>query len=106
MENFALGLSMGFILAGKLGSSSSAHTRADLRFRAAAREHAHTAPSPHHRLPPLAVSPAVVVGAMFDLKQAGYGVAKNIPVIVVAAASFDDVVGTLQIDNVSLLVAR
>ena len=56
MENFALGLSMGFILAGKLGqgtndgsfaSSSSAHTRADLRFRAAAREHAHTAPSPH-----------------------------------------------------------
>mmetsp|Transcript_58149 Transcript_58149/g.161033 ORF Transcript_58149/g.161033 Transcript_58149/m.161033 type:complete len:547 (+) Transcript_58149:696-2336(+) len=54
MENFGLGLSMGFILA--------------------------------------AVSPAVVVGAMFDLKQAGYGVKQNIPVIVVAAASFDDVV--------------
>ena len=50
---------------------------------------------PHYRLLP-AVSPAVVVGAMFDLKQAGYGVAKNIPVIVVAAASFDDVVGTLE----------
>lgn len=54
MDNFGLGLSMGFILA--------------------------------------AVSPAVVVGAMFDLKQGGYGVKQNIPVIVVAAASFDDVV--------------
>jgi len=39
-----------------------------------------------------AVSPAVVVGAMFELKKHGYGVAKNIPVLVVAAASFDDVV--------------
>jgi len=39
-----------------------------------------------------AVSPAVVVGAMFELKKHGYGVAKNIPVLIVAAASFDDVV--------------
>jgi len=51
---FALGLSLGFILA--------------------------------------AVSPAVVVGAMFDLKKRGYGVKQNIPVLVVAAASMDDVV--------------
>ena len=39
-----------------------------------------------------AVSPAVVVGAMFELKKAGYGVKANIPVLVVAAASFDDVI--------------
>ena len=39
-----------------------------------------------------AVSPAVVVGAMFELKKKGYGVKQNIPVLVVAAASFDDVV--------------
>jgi len=39
-----------------------------------------------------AVSPAVVVGAMFDLKKRGYGVKQNIPTLVVAAASMDDVV--------------
>ena len=39
-----------------------------------------------------AVSPAVVVGAMFDLKKQGYGVKQNIPTLVVAAASMDDVV--------------
>jgi len=39
-----------------------------------------------------AVSPAVVVGAMFELKKKGYGVKQNIPVLVVAAASMDDVV--------------
>jgi len=39
-----------------------------------------------------AVSPAVVVGGMFDLQSRGYGVAKGIPSLVVAAASFDDVV--------------
>eukprot|EP00929_Paragymnodinium_shiwhaense_P108172 TRINITY_DN744_c0_g3_i1.p1 TRINITY_DN744_c0_g3~~TRINITY_DN744_c0_g3_i1.p1 ORF type:complete len:528 (-),score=120.21 TRINITY_DN744_c0_g3_i1:301-1884(-) len=39
-----------------------------------------------------AVSPAVVVGGMFDLQRRGYGVAKGIPSLVVAAASFDDVV--------------
>jgi len=39
-----------------------------------------------------AVSPAVVVGAMFELKKKGFGVKQNIPVLVVAAASFDDVV--------------
>ena len=39
-----------------------------------------------------AVSPAVVVGAMFDLKKKGYGVKQNIPTLVVAAASMDDVV--------------
>jgi len=39
-----------------------------------------------------AVSPAVVVGGMFDLQKRGYGIAKGIPSLVVAAASFDDVV--------------
>eukprot|EP00429_Kryptoperidinium_foliaceum_P062688 CAMPEP_0176079620 /NCGR_PEP_ID=MMETSP0120_2-20121206/39822_1 /TAXON_ID=160619 /ORGANISM="Kryptoperidinium foliaceum, Strain CCMP 1326" /LENGTH=529 /DNA_ID=CAMNT_0017413377 /DNA_START=42 /DNA_END=1631 /DNA_ORIENTATION=+ len=39
-----------------------------------------------------AVSPAVVVGGMFDLQSRGYGVAEGIPSLVVAAASFDDVV--------------
>ncbi len=39
-----------------------------------------------------AVSPAVVVLGMFELQSLGYGVAKGIPSLVVAAASFDDVV--------------
>ena len=39
-----------------------------------------------------AVSPAVVVLGMFDLQSRGFGVAKGIPSLVVAAASFDDVV--------------
>lgn len=39
-----------------------------------------------------AVSPAVVVGGMFSLQSQGYGVAQGIPSLVVAAASFDDVV--------------
>lgn len=39
-----------------------------------------------------AVSPAVVVGGMFDMQAQGYGVVKGIPTLVVAAASFDDVV--------------
>merc|ERR1719359_562935 len=39
-----------------------------------------------------AVSPAVVVGGMFDLQQRHYGVEKGVPSLVVAAASFDDVV--------------
>lgn len=39
-----------------------------------------------------AVSPAVVVGGMFNLQKKGYGTAKGIPSLVVAAASFDDVV--------------
>eukprot|EP00919_Chromeraceae_sp_WS-2016_P024790 GHVR01058586.1.p1 GENE.GHVR01058586.1~~GHVR01058586.1.p1 ORF type:complete len:595 (+),score=140.75 GHVR01058586.1:170-1954(+) len=38
-----------------------------------------------------AVSPAVVVGGMFALQRAGYGVDQGIPSLVVAAASFDDV---------------
>uniref|UniRef100_A0A0G4HC41 Cation/H+ exchanger transmembrane domain-containing protein n=1 Tax=Chromera velia CCMP2878 TaxID=1169474 RepID=A0A0G4HC41_9ALVE len=38
-----------------------------------------------------AVSPAVVVGGMFELQKQGYGVEKGIPSLVVAAASFDDV---------------
>ena len=42
-----------------------------------------------------AVSPAVVVVQMFDLHERGYGVAKGIPSIVVAAASMDDVVAML-----------
>lgn len=39
-----------------------------------------------------AVSPAVVVSGMFDLQAKGYGIIKGIPSLVVAAASFDDVV--------------
>eukprot|EP00892_Ulva_mutabilis_P007649 jgi/Ulvmu1/5256/UM022_0049.1 len=39
-----------------------------------------------------AVSPAIVVSGMFELQTAGFGVKKGIPSIVVAAASFDDVV--------------
>lgn len=39
-----------------------------------------------------AVSPAVVVVGMFNLQRQGYGVAKGIPSLVVAAASFDDVI--------------
>lgn len=39
-----------------------------------------------------AVSPAVVVVGMFDLHKRGYGVKKGIPSLVVAAASFDDIV--------------
>lgn len=42
-----------------------------------------------------AVSPAVVVVGMFDLQQRGYGRAKGIPSLVVAAASMDDVVAML-----------
>ena len=42
-----------------------------------------------------AVSPAVVVVGLFDLHSRGYGVAKGIPSIVVAAASMDDVVAML-----------
>ena len=38
-----------------------------------------------------AVSPAVVVPGMLDLGARGYGVAKGVPTMVVAAASFDDV---------------
>ena len=39
-----------------------------------------------------AVSPAVVVPSLLDLQQKGYGVAKGIPTMVLAAASFDDVI--------------
>lgn len=38
-----------------------------------------------------AVSPAVVVPGMLDLQARGFGTAKGIPTMVVAAASFDDV---------------
>lgn len=38
-----------------------------------------------------AVSPAVVVPSLLDLQQRGYGVSKGIPTMVLAAASFDDV---------------
>mmetsp|Transcript_14208 Transcript_14208/g.31760 ORF Transcript_14208/g.31760 Transcript_14208/m.31760 type:complete len:514 (-) Transcript_14208:1433-2974(-) len=39
-----------------------------------------------------AVSPAVVVGGMIDLRRRGYGVGKGIPSLVIAAASLDDIV--------------
>ena len=38
-----------------------------------------------------AVSPAVVVPCMLSLSEKGYGVAKGIPTLVIAAASVDDV---------------
>lgn len=38
-----------------------------------------------------AVSPAVVVPSLLDLQQRGYGVAKGIPSMILAAATFDDV---------------
>lgn len=49
-----------------------------------------------------AVSPAVVVSGMFDLQNKGYGVRKGIPSIVVAAASFDDILaitGTVPVPD-------
>ena len=39
-----------------------------------------------------AVSPAVVVPSLLDLQLRGYGVAKGIPTMILAAATFDDVV--------------
>lgn len=39
-----------------------------------------------------AVSPAVVVPSMLGLQEKGYGVAKGIPTMVLAASSFDDVI--------------
>ena len=39
-----------------------------------------------------AVSPAVVVGGMLNLRRNGYGVSKGIPSLVIAAASLDDIV--------------
>lgn len=39
-----------------------------------------------------AVSPAVVVGGMLNLRRRGYGVGKGIPSLVIAAASLDDIV--------------
>ena len=39
-----------------------------------------------------AVGPAIVIQLMFDLQKRGLGVAKGIPALVVAAASFDDLV--------------
>ena len=38
-----------------------------------------------------AVSPAVVVSCLLSLQERGYGVAKGIPTLVIAAASMDDV---------------
>jgi NhaP-type Na+/H+ or K+/H+ antiporter len=38
-----------------------------------------------------AVSPAVVVPSMLSLHEQGYGMAKGIPTLVIAAASVDDV---------------
>jgi solute carrier family 9B (sodium/hydrogen exchanger), member 1/2 len=39
-----------------------------------------------------AVGPAIVIQLMFDLQKRGWGVDKGIPALVVAAASFDDLV--------------
>lgn len=39
-----------------------------------------------------AVSPAVVVPSLLGLQERRYGIAKGIPTLVIAAASFDDVI--------------
>ena len=38
-----------------------------------------------------AVSPAVVVPCLLHLSEMGYGIAKGIPTLVIAASSIDDV---------------
>lgn len=38
-----------------------------------------------------AVSPAVVIPCLFSLQERGYGTQKGIPTLIVAAASFDDI---------------
>lgn len=40
-----------------------------------------------------AVSPAVVVPSLLSLKEKGYGENKGISTLVIAASSFDDVIG-------------
>lgn len=53
-----------------------------------------------------AVSPAVVVPGLLDLQNRGYGVAKGIPTMILAAASFDDVVAITGFGlSVSLIFA-
>jgi hypothetical protein len=39
-----------------------------------------------------AVSPAVVIPCLFSLQDSGYGKSKGIPTLVIAAATFDDVI--------------
>lgn len=39
-----------------------------------------------------AVSPAVVIPCLFSLQDRGYGKSKGIPTLVIAAATFDDVI--------------
>jgi len=39
-----------------------------------------------------AVSPAVVIPCLFSLQERGYGKSKGIPTLVIAAATFDDVI--------------
>lgn len=39
-----------------------------------------------------AVSPAVVIPCLFSLQERGYGRSKGIPTLVIAAATFDDVI--------------
>ena len=38
------------------------------------------------------VSPAVVVPRLLELKQAGYGMSKGIPTIIIASASLDNII--------------
>jgi NhaP-type Na+/H+ or K+/H+ antiporter len=38
------------------------------------------------------VSPAVVIPCLFNLQDSGYGRSKGIPTLVIAAATFDDVI--------------
>lgn len=39
-----------------------------------------------------AVSPAVVIPCLFSLQDRGYGRFKGIPTLVIAAATFDDII--------------
>jgi NhaP-type Na+/H+ or K+/H+ antiporter len=43
-----------------------------------------------------AVSPAVIIPSLMNLSERGYGVAKGIPTLVIAACSADDVVAIRQ----------
>ena len=38
-----------------------------------------------------AISPAVVIPCLFALQDKGYGRSKGVPTLIIAAASFDDV---------------
>jgi NhaP-type Na+/H+ or K+/H+ antiporter len=50
-----------------------------------------------------AVSPAVVIPCLFSLQERGYGKSKGIPTLVIAAATFDDVIA-ISVFSVALSI--